>query len=60
MHKKEKIWWVPDDKEVWALARQAGDPLPNGCMKFNLIGNGKQVMMSQVCVSTTAKEDYSL
>lgn len=49
----EKLWWVPDEKEVWTLAKQAGDPLPNGCMKFNLLGNGKQVMMSrELCLET--------
>ena len=25
-----KVWWVPDDIEVWALANQTSAELPNG------------------------------
>ncbi len=29
-----KIWWVPDDVEVWTLADKVSEELPNGCVNF--------------------------
>lgn len=31
-----KIWWVPDDIEVWTLADKVSEELPNGCVNFKV------------------------
>lgn len=30
----ERHWWVPDEAEVWTLATQSSEELPNGCVNF--------------------------
>ncbi len=31
-----KIWWVPDEEEVWTLADKVSEELPNGCVNFSI------------------------
>jgi myosin-5 len=40
------LWWIPDAQEVWALARQVGEPNANGTLKLSVIGSDKQVTMN--------------
>lgn len=30
----KNLWWIPDENEVWTLASQVSDELPNGCVNF--------------------------
>lgn len=34
MSSPEKLWWIPDDTEVWTLAAQISEELPNGLVSF--------------------------
>jgi myosin heavy subunit len=34
MDRTSKVWWVPDDQEVWTLADKVSEKLPNGCVNF--------------------------
>jgi hypothetical protein len=31
---RKDFWWIPDDTEVWTLATQCSEELPNGCVNF--------------------------
>lgn len=38
-----KVWWVPDDQEVWTLADKVSEQLPNGCVNF-MVHKSKRVL----------------
>lgn len=37
----QQYWWIPDDTEVWTLATQTGNEMPNGCVKFTSVSTKK-------------------
>lgn len=43
---EQKLWWVPDSEEVWALATQISAVLPNGCVNFQVQKSGKTVTLA--------------
>jgi myosin X len=47
------LWWVPDESEVWVLAKQEGEVQSNGCLKFCIQGSNKIVTQNAgACLKT--------
>lgn len=46
-------WWVPDDLNVWVLAKQDGSELPNGCANFIVLKTNQRVLHPlSICLRT--------
>lgn len=52
----ERLWWVPDEHEVWALAAQIGEEMPNGCVNF-MIQKSQKVTSHQLQKCLPASRD---
>lgn len=51
-----KLWWVPDDTEVWAIATQTSEILPNGCVNFVIQRNQRVITMPlEKCLPASEK-----
>jgi myosin heavy subunit/ribosomal protein L13E len=56
-------WWVPDEAEVWVLAKQEGEVQSNGLLKFSVVGSNKSISQNaSACMKTvvTAGDDLQL
>lgn len=53
---KERLWWVPDDHEVWSLATQIGEEMPNGCVNF-MIQKSQKIISHQLQKCLPASRD---
>ena len=51
------LWWVPDDNEVWTLATQCSNELPNGLVNFLIERTQKVVaLQKEKCLPAPATQ----